>query len=573
MLIRELLTRWKFNVNQNPLNKLDSKIGSIGGSFGKMAAAGTAALAAITIPALQLDKALSHTMTLTGKVGDEYDKLDKKLKSQAISRGVEFGFSAEEVGGPSFYSTISSGVEEGTEAFTNLNKAGLKLAQTGGTAPAVAIESLADTLNAFKMDVSEYDRIANTMFASTIKGSTTLTQLAEAYTKAGPAAAAANMSIEETSGLLIKLSAISKGADAGTAVRQILNRITKTNSIAGRELAKYVKVYEKGGKKLRPIVDVLYDLQQATKKMTSEKRKNTLSLIAGDEAETKLTFLLGTNLMALKELNAELLTHSDRLDKAFGEKTRTASFQLLRLKLNIAGILKLLGGPIVESLGGFVRGINDLLSGVRKFLDEHPDFTKALGRILIIFTGVTAAVSGLLAFLPGLGKKGTIFTKLAKGASKWLIGILAVTLALDDLYITLKDPINNKSWIIELDRLMDKYKSWLKIVSPVIAAMRELVDLVKEPLTDIVLKKAEMDIGATTVTHGGNGMSMPSAPQNFSEPMSGSMASFPPMEVSEFIEVTVKDTTEDIKKVVENAVKGYTDEKRRKAYYTLKTIR
>ena len=102
----------------------------------------------------------------------------------------------------------------------------LQLATVGAMDTAAATQALMGVMRGFDLPLSHLQRVNDVLAKASISVLTTIPELAEGFAKIGPIAAKYNISVEQAAATLAVLNdANIKGADAGTAYRNMLTRI------------------------------------------------------------------------------------------------------------------------------------------------------------------------------------------------------------------------------------------------------------------------------------------------------------------------------------------------------------
>lgn len=317
-----------------------------------------------------------------------------RLKDEA-SRGVKSALAGIERLGEEADATQKK-VAKLESGFRQLRDAGLALTGMGAAAAGALFSVIkpAATLHAFELDVAKAERAADVFFATSRLTATTVPQLTDAMREAGPAAAAVGLSLEETAAVLAGFAAKGvKGAKAGTAFRMILTRLAKPPADAARALQFLgVSVFDSTGQ-MRPMIDVLKDMQKGMAQLTGAQKAAVLKAIAGEEAFSKLGGLLEGNLDTLEGWQRTLTESSGALELAFGQKMEAASEQVKLLWISVKNLAISIGQPLLEALSGAAGWLAKVLQGITDFTKAHP----ILGKVI----GVTLAVVGVFGVLAG----------------------------------------------------------------------------------------------------------------------------------------------------------------------------
>jgi TP901 family phage tail tape measure protein len=202
------------------LNTPIEKLGAITRSLAPAAIIGLGALAigankAVT-DATDLAIGMREIVSLTGATGDEAEKSFTKFSNLVANLSNEFGI-AQTVLRKGLYEAISSGIPEGNAL--EFMQVASKAAVAGVTNVETAVDGLTTVINAFGLDVSQTEAIADSMFAAVNGGKTTFEELASSLYNVAPAAAAAKISFTEVNAAIAALTA--SGTPTAEATTQI----------------------------------------------------------------------------------------------------------------------------------------------------------------------------------------------------------------------------------------------------------------------------------------------------------------------------------------------------------------
>ena len=171
--------------------------------------------------ATELKGSLTEVVTLTGSVGDAAAKDFSLFKDTVKSVSTEFGI-AQDVLTNGLYNAISAGVPK-DNALTFLQVAS-EASIAGVTDVNTAVDGLSTVLNAFGLDASETQAVADSMFTAVKGGKTTFSELSGSMFQVAPAAAAAGVSYQEVNAAITGLTAA--GTPTSVATTQIKAALT-----------------------------------------------------------------------------------------------------------------------------------------------------------------------------------------------------------------------------------------------------------------------------------------------------------------------------------------------------------
>ena len=202
-------------------------LSAVGGFASITAAVGalTAAFKSNIETALKFEKSMSMLSSLTGKTGEELNR----LKEYAIELGSTTTLSASEVADA--FKLIGSQqpqLLESSEALKSVTKNAITLSEAAGIELATAAQTLSTSINQMGGDSSNAERFINVLAAASQKGAGDIAWLGEAITKSGTTAKMVGTSYEQLVANLEQLAQAGFDAStAGTALRSIIVNLEK----------------------------------------------------------------------------------------------------------------------------------------------------------------------------------------------------------------------------------------------------------------------------------------------------------------------------------------------------------
>lgn len=178
----------------------------------------------------EFESRLANLSALTGLSGSSLDYLAeqaKKLSVGVTDDGVRITKSANDI--IDAFTLMGSAKPEllkNKEALTQVTTEALKLAEAAKMDTKTAVESLANVMNQFGAGADEASKYINVLAAGSKEGAAAVDSIAASIIKFGPAAASANISVEESVGLIETLAEKGvKGEVAGTQLRTALLKL------------------------------------------------------------------------------------------------------------------------------------------------------------------------------------------------------------------------------------------------------------------------------------------------------------------------------------------------------------
>jgi len=311
------------------LKKLDNKTQQVSKDFklfelAAVAAIGAAGLAVkkMVSDSLQayanLEKGLANVYTLLDE--NTFEKHGKEIETGALEILGKYSFALEDIN-KALFDSVSAGVE--AKDSINFLESAARLAQGGVTGLGVAVDGMTSIINAYHLEQSKANRVADAFFTAQKFGKTTVEELANNIGKVAPIASAAGISFEE---LLAATSQLTlSGMSTDEAVTSLKGTITAL-----------INPTEEVQKKLTalgiPFGNAAFEGGRfgETMALIKEKTEGNIDVIA--ELLPNVRALLSTTAMATDEglkkydeiLN-EVKTDTESLDEAFKKQEETVS--------------------------------------------------------------------------------------------------------------------------------------------------------------------------------------------------------------------------------------------------------
>lgn len=383
--------------------------GTIAAAFGPLLLAGTAVEAVKRVIGIvsEYEQSARDLSAITGASGQALEF----LKQQAVELGVETTVGANQA--VEAYKLIASAKPEllgNAEALAAVTKEAVALSEASGLELPTAATALTDALNQFSAPAEQAGRFINALAAGSKEGSAEIPQVVEALKAFGVQAASANVSIEESVGLIELLAEKGlKGAEAGTKIRNVFTKLSATDVLPKDAVARL----EAAGVN----VDVLSD-----KSVSLQTRLTELSKIQGDA--NALTSLFGAENQVAGQIILQNVDRYQELATAV-EGTNTAYEQA---ETRTAG-LKGETARLVNTIQAVIQGNG---SSLEQFLALLVKVTR-LG-VLFFFDAIERVKPGVVALFSAVGDLFKVFSFLnpateeaGRGSAAWGAAVDVVT--------------------------------------------------------------------------------------------------------------------------------------------------
>lgn len=280
----------------------------------------------------------------------------------------------------------------------------LQLAQAGGIDLAYASDLLTDSMASLGKGIDDMEGFADQMAVTSQKSNTNVAQLGEAIlTVGGTAKALKGDTVELNTALGILADNGIKGAEGGTALRNMMLSLTAPTSAATKQLKKLgVDVYDAQGN-MRGLNEIFADLDKGMAKFTDEQRAAALSDIF--------------NKRDLKSAEAMLANYGDRWNELSGyiQQADGASKQMAdTMEGGLGGSIRSLQSALEaveismgESLSAPIKSAIDDITGILRDAAEGVNGEEIITRLINgAAKKLPTAIQKLTSALPGLIRSG-----------------------------------------------------------------------------------------------------------------------------------------------------------------------
>lgn len=223
------------------------------------------------------------------------------LSDAAKEMGEATKFSASQAGEALNYLALAGyDAEKAVNALPTV----LNVAAAGGMELAAASDMVTDAMSALGLETSQMADFSDKLAVTAQKSNTSVAQLGEAIlTVGGTAKNLAGGVVEMNTMLGILADNGIKGAEGGTALRNVILSLTAPTSTAAKAIDGLgLSVFDNEGK-MRSLQDIIYDLNDALSTMTDADKSQVLSDIFNKVDLKSVNALLGTSMERFDELS------------------------------------------------------------------------------------------------------------------------------------------------------------------------------------------------------------------------------------------------------------------------------
>lgn len=413
------------------LNKLNKRIGSIGSSMtnfgGRMTALGVGMAAPIALAVragTSFESVLKNISASTGATAGDIGRINAAAMQMSEAMGT--GPTAIAQG---FLELLKAGMP--LEAVLGgAGKAALEFAKVGELAVADAAVVMSDAMNVFGVDAAN---AANTMSAAADASSTSIQEIAMAFTQVSAVAAQSNQGIDDVAAALaLMANAGVKGSDAGTSLKNMFAKLKSPVDSAATALESIglsTESFRDASGAMLPLAQQIEVLRNATAGLDQAAKDDVFQRVFGTDAIRAALILTeagAAGIDGMKKSMGDALPVSEKfrqLQSGLAGVGATLMASLERLAIAITAAL----GPSLIEVGGFLTNvINSVVDFVRNNEELVVGITKGIAAFTAIglaITGVGLALSGVSAVV-GIAMSPLVAIPLALGAA--VAGLIAL---------------------------------------------------------------------------------------------------------------------------------------------------
>lgn len=328
-------------------------------------------------------------------------------------------------------------------AISSLAGAG-NLATVSGLALDEAAKTAADSLGALGLRVEDagqqavnLTRLNDRLARATGLANTSVTELAEGIKVGGNMTVQSGQSFETFTALMASMAGANiKGAEAGTAIRNMFSSLQAPSKRASDVLRRlHIRVADGNGN-MRDMVDIVGDLARATSSMGDRDRNAALNHLFGDAAMPAALALMNTGAAGLQRFRTELLASDGAAARMAGTMRDTTKNEIDGFTSAIDGVktalFGVISGPMRQILGQLTQWIGSntqlIAGGAREWMERFAANLDTIKRraqgLAVLITGLGAIALGIKAVAAATA----IWNALA-AANPWMLAIMAIVVA------------------------------------------------------------------------------------------------------------------------------------------------
>lgn len=407
------------------IRAVEKRLRTLGATFkaaGRQMVATSAALAAPLVAGTAVfasfEQRMARVKALTGANAQQM----AALNAEAQRLGRETVFSASQAGeAMSFFALAGFKVDQILTAIGPT----LKLAAAGEMGVAQAADIAAKIMAGMGLSADQLGNTVDVLTMAMTTANTDLVQLGDAMKFVGPIAKTARVPLEEIVAAIQGLSNAGIQAEmAGTTLRGMLLSLTSPSAEAAGKLKELGVAVNDAEGNVRPLADILDDLNIGLAGMGSGERLGALGQIFDARQAAGAAELLSQGGAKLREATAALHNAAGTADRISKTQLDTLRGDLTILASAAEGAGISIGEVLVAPLRATVQWVTRVVGALSEWIKTHK-------QVVLVIAGTVAAIGGLGVALIGTG----IALKVMAGALGLVGGALRAVRAVSMLVI------------------------------------------------------------------------------------------------------------------------------------------
>lgn len=352
------------------------------------------------------------------------------IQKQLVAVSNETGVAVSELG-DSMYNYISAVGE--TAGAMDVVETSARLAVAGFTSSDAALSTLTAAMNAYHLEASEADKVANSFIKTQNLGVITVDQLSQIMGTVMATASGYGVSLGQVEGALIGATKAGiPAAQAGTYLRGMFSELgSEGTTVAGILQEKTGKSFSqlmKDGVGLGEVMTILQESAQET-------GTDFINLWSNTRAGTVANAMLSQGFENVDKWAKEVWNDTDVLNDAY-EEMQTGTWKLNKFQNMLKNTMGVLGGTVADLLMPVFEKVSKIIEKFSKWVANLSDRQKkligtillvvaALGPAILVFKGVTALVKSLKTSIMGIGGNGGLVGAFKYLAANPIVAVIA----------------------------------------------------------------------------------------------------------------------------------------------------
>jgi TP901 family phage tail tape measure protein len=350
----------------------------------------------------------------------------------------------------------------------------LNAAAAGQTDLATTADITSNILSGFGIAAKDTAKVADVLTKTFTSSNTDMQMLGETMKFVAPVAKSAGQSLEEMAAATgILGNAGIQGSKAGTALRATLIRLADPPKEAAEQLDKLGLNIANASGKVKPLSQIVGELNQKTKGMSQAQKLAAVSTITGTEAASAMLALMDSGQSSIQKFRGELQKSGGTAQSIADQQLSNLNGSLTKLKSGLEGAAISIGTaltPAVQVLVGFLQSIVDWFNQLSPAVQSTIAVAAALTATFLLVGGALLFVIGFIPqIVTGIGMMSGVLATLTGPIGLTIAGIFALGAALVIAYKKSETFRNivNQAW----EKVKQGFQAFLGFIKPALVAM------------------------------------------------------------------------------------------------------
>ncbi|MEN6349340.1 MAG: phage tail tape measure protein [Syntrophomonas sp.] len=365
------------------------------------------------------DSQMSKVRALADATAEDF----KDLREQAIDLGGQTKFSASQAAdGMQQLAAAGMNAKQIMDAMPGV----LSAAAASGEEMALVSETMASTINTFELEAGQAGHVADVLAQAANSSAISVGDMANSLKYASPIAHSVGRSLEEVGAALIEMgNAGIKGEQAGTTLRGALTRLVNPPKEAADALASLnMSVLDSSGN-MKPLGDIIGQLNEKMSGMTDAQKAATLAQIFGTEAVSGMMVLVNQGKESFDKYTRSLNECNGASEKAAKVMNDNLSGSVEQME----GAFESAGISLGTALAPAIRQVTELTTKAVEKFNALPDSTKetiaAAGALAAGLALIAGPALILVGILPSISAGASVLGITMGGVASTALGVVA----------------------------------------------------------------------------------------------------------------------------------------------------
>jgi TP901 family phage tail tape measure protein len=336
--------------------------------------------------AARFEQSMAEVRAISGATEKDFSALSEKAKQL----GATTSFSASEAaGGMKYLAMAGFKTNQVIAAMPGL----LSMARAGGTDLALTSDIASDIMSGFGIEAGQMNRVADVLTQTFTTSNTTLEMLGETMKYVGPVATKAGMGLEEAAAMAGLLGNVGiKASQSGTVLKGMILRLAAPSNEAAKALGSLgVEALDSQGD-VRPLIDLLGEVAEATGNMGSGTQLDYFKTIFGEEPAAGMAELISKEGEKGITKYLEVIKNSQgKADKTAAIMDKTLIGSMKRLGSAGEGLAISVGSTLIPTLTYFADSASWVTSKIIALTTRFPRMTSGAAMVTAGVIGLTVA--------------------------------------------------------------------------------------------------------------------------------------------------------------------------------------